>query len=79
MLRDCFRSDSPPEFLAVYMTEVYKLEYTQAPDYSKLARLFTRQLQGRDPRKTLEWMFSSGIKVETLLDVITEKLNLKKN
>lgn len=38
------------------MAEVYKLQYTDVPPYSKLRRMFEDQLRGRDPKRTLEWL-----------------------
>ena len=56
LVRDCYGHAGGSEALQKYMTEVYKLSYTQDPDYAKLRKIFKDQLSGRDPRKTLEWL-----------------------
>lgn len=56
LMKDCFGSAHNTKFLQEYMSEVYKLDYTETPDYIKLKWIFTKQLHGRDPTKTLEWL-----------------------
>lgn len=60
-MKDCFGSSSSSyKFLLDYMTKVYKLNYTDTPLYSVLRKIFTDQLKGRDPKKTLEWLGKVG-------------------
>lgn len=42
--------------LEKYMAEVYKLQYNDVPQYSKLRKIFEDHLQGHDPKTTLEWL-----------------------
>lgn len=55
LVRDCYGSNGS-KALQNYMAEVYKLQYTDMPPYSKLKRIFEDQLRGRDPKRTLEWL-----------------------
>ena len=45
------------------MEEVFKLEYTETPPYSRLQKIFQDQLRGRDAVKTLEWVTPTKQKV----------------
>ena len=57
---DCFRSARPiPQFLELYMTQVYKLQYSDSPDFSQFKKIFEDHLNGRDPSISLEWMDSN--------------------
>ena len=62
LICDCFHGDPAPKCLADYMKYVYKLEYTQQPDYSKVKGLFQRGLKdmgSKDDHKGLDWITSS--------------------
>ena len=61
LVADCYGTTKPPKFLETYLTEVFKLEYADKPDYIKLKKIFTDRLQKRDPTKTLEWVPSPRV------------------
>lgn len=63
LITDCFVT-SNPKFLLSYMKEVYKLGYSETPNYPKLMKIFTDQLHGCDPTETLEWL--PGVKVKLM-------------
>jgi len=57
LMTDCFGSaKNSPKFLQTYMNDVYKLGYTDAPQYSKLRGIIQNHLSGRDATRTLEWI-----------------------
>ena len=57
LMEDCFGRDRPvPQFLQEYVTQVYALKYDDQPDFSMFMSIFEKQLGGRDPTLTLEWI-----------------------
>lgn len=72
LMKDCF-GDKIPQFLQTYMTEVYALGYTDKPNYSRLRKIFTDHLHGRDPTKTLEWVSPGPGKVCVLCRLLLAK------
>ena len=58
----CFHSNPVPSCLRDYMKQVFRLEYTQDPDYTQLKKLFQRELKHigcKDDSKDLDWLTST--------------------
>ncbi len=55
----CFHSNPVPSCLRNFMKQVFKLEYTQEPDYAQLKTLFQRELKDigcKDDSNGLDWL-----------------------
>ena len=65
LLKACFGAVSPPSSLTAYMDAVYRLGYTDQPDYSKLKDLFTKELKALgcrgDGKDSLDWITSGKV------------------
>ena len=60
LLKACFGGVAPPSCLRGYMEDVYKLGYSDKPNYNKLKELFTKELNALgcrgDGRDGLDWI-----------------------
>ncbi|XP_064403062.1 serine/threonine-protein kinase VRK1-like isoform X2 [Halichondria panicea] len=62
LMTACFHSNPVPSCLRDYMKQVFRLEYTQDPDYTQLKKLFQRELKHigcKDDSKGLDWLTST--------------------
>ena len=59
-MKACFGGVSPPSCLRAYMDAIYRLGYTDKPDYDKLKELFTKELKALgcrgDGKDSLDWI-----------------------
>ena len=65
LLKACFGDVRPPSSLRAYMDAVYRLDYTDRPDYHKLKDLFTKELKALgchgDGKDSLDWITSGKV------------------
>ena len=70
LVKACFGDVPPPSSLRAYMDAVYRLGYTDRPDYDKLKELFTKELKGLgcrgDGRDSLDWITSGKVYIKII-------------
>ncbi len=73
LMTACFNTNPIPLCLQDFMRQVFKLEYTQEPNYSMLKGLFQKELKklgSKDDPENLDWLTPSmKVKLEIMFRI----------
>ena len=73
LMSACFPDNPPPSCLHEYMKRVYKMEYTEKPDYPRLKDLFQNELKRmscRDDHKQLDWLTKPSVRKVSVIHLV---------